>query len=129
MAAWQGPLGPREPKRLDAGDEWCDSGLGSLGEEGQIQEEARGLVFQGDGGGGVTSPAEPLKKSLPPEDEGAERLDSALGDSLGADQEEEEEEEAVVSGIGAVRLESGQAVGPEAWLRHVLAFVTEDGDT
>ncbi|XP_053908828.1 NF-kappa-B inhibitor beta, partial [Cuculus canorus] len=62
--------GPEEGKRLEA-DEWCDSGLGSLG-EGQVA---------------------PL--------------------ASGPDEEEEEEEEG----------------GASAWLRHVLGFVTEDGDT
>ncbi|XP_053123150.1 NF-kappa-B inhibitor beta [Hemicordylus capensis] len=141
MASLQGqvaPSGPREPKRVEAasgGDDWCDSGLGSLSEAqlGQIQEDG-GLVALGDmemgpgGGNAVTSdppgPSGPLKAL--PEEDGAERLDSALGDSLVCD----EDVSGIVAGVGAVRLESEPvAVAPEAWLHHVLGFVTEDGDT
>lgn len=69
-AAPAAPAAPGEAKRPE-GDEWCDSGLGSLG-EGPL---------------GPPLPASP----------GAEPP-SPLAD-------------------------------PAAWLRHVLSFVTEDGDT
>uniref|UniRef100_A0A674GJR7 NF-kappa-B inhibitor alpha n=1 Tax=Taeniopygia guttata TaxID=59729 RepID=A0A674GJR7_TAEGU len=64
------PAAPGEAKRPE-GDEWCDSGLGSLGE----------------GPPGPPLPASPAAESPDP-----------LAD-------------------------------PAAWLRHVLSFVTEDGDT
>ncbi|KAJ7303907.1 hypothetical protein JRQ81_011418 [Phrynocephalus forsythii] len=61
------------------------------------------------------------------EEEQLERLDSALG---GDEEEEEEGVGRLVAGVGAVRLEKEPvAVAPEAWLHHVLGFVTEDGDT
>uniref|UniRef100_A0A8D0L2K2 NFKB inhibitor beta n=1 Tax=Sphenodon punctatus TaxID=8508 RepID=A0A8D0L2K2_SPHPU len=51
-----------------------------------------------------------------------ERLDSAFGD--------DEEVGAIAEGVGAVQIEAEPAaVAPEAWLHHVLGFVTEDGDT
>ncbi|XP_058715896.1 NF-kappa-B inhibitor beta isoform X2 [Poecile atricapillus] len=69
-AAPAAPAAPGEAKRAD-GDEWCDSGLGSLGEG-------------------------PLGPPLPA--------------SPGAESPE-------------------TLTDPAAWLRHVLSFVTEDGDT
>ncbi|XP_062996590.1 NF-kappa-B inhibitor beta [Elgaria multicarinata webbii] len=141
MAALQGQVahcGPREPKRGDA-DDWCDSGLGSLSEaQLSLIREGGGLVAQGDaemgpGGLAVTSdpgpsgPGGPQKALLEEEGDDFERLDSALGDSLRGD---EEDVGALVEGVGAVHLENqGPAVAPEAWLHHVLGFVTEDGDT
>ncbi|XP_037227805.1 NF-kappa-B inhibitor beta [Falco rusticolus] len=81
---------PGEVKRTE-GDEWCDSGLGSLG-EGQLGP----------------FPASPGPASPGP----------ALG-SVGAAEGAQEAGEAPA------------AVGgdPTAWLRHVLGFLTEDGDT
>ncbi|RLV62333.1 hypothetical protein DV515_00019424, partial [Chloebia gouldiae] len=64
------PAAPGEAKRPE-GDEWCDSGLGSLGE-------------------GPPGPPLPASPAAEPPD--------TLAD-------------------------------PAAWLRHVLSFVTEDGDT
>ncbi|XP_020642805.3 NF-kappa-B inhibitor beta [Pogona vitticeps] len=150
MACLQGspsgsPGGPKEPKRGEAGggDEWCDSGLGSLSEAqlGQLQEEGglasvgRGSLEAGEPVMAVTSDPRPLGPSGPhkalqeeEEEEELERLDSALGDSLGGD----EDLAPLVAGVGAVRLEKepvAASVAPEAWLRHVLGFVTEDGDT
>ncbi|XP_054855249.1 NF-kappa-B inhibitor beta [Eublepharis macularius] len=118
--------GPREPKRLEAaGDEWCDSGLGSLGEGqlGSLRGEVAGLAARGHEEapprGGAPSPAKD-------DDGGSERLDSALGDSLAGD----EDVGGLAEGVGAVRLQGQEAaVAPEAWLHHVLGFVTEDGDT
>ncbi|XP_074423447.1 NF-kappa-B inhibitor beta [Larus michahellis] len=87
---------PGEAKRPE-GDEWCDSGLGSLG-EGQLG---------------------PLPASPGP---------ASPGPALGP----------VTAAVGAVRLaespeeereEVAAAVDPAAWLRHVLGFLTEDGDT
>ncbi|XP_044291109.1 NF-kappa-B inhibitor beta [Varanus komodoensis] len=133
------PSGPREPKRSEAGsvgDDWCDSGLGSLSEAqlGQLREEG-GLVAPGDGemgagGFAVTSDPALLSAGCPQktqlEEDDLERLDSALGGSLAGD----EDVGALVEGVGAVRLESEvPAVAPEAWLHHVLGFMTEDGDT
>ncbi|XP_027765041.1 NF-kappa-B inhibitor beta [Empidonax traillii] len=69
-AALSAPSAPSEAKRPE-GDEWCDSGLGSLGEG-------------------------PLGQPLP-------------------------------DGPGPEPLEP--PADPSAWLRHVLSFVTEDGDT
>ncbi|XP_028597917.2 NF-kappa-B inhibitor beta [Podarcis muralis] len=135
-AAAQG--GPREPKRVE-GDDWCDSGLGSLSEAqlGQIQGDA-GLVGPGEGeegpgrraltpDPGPSGPTGPQKALSEEEEDDLERLDSALGDSLRGD----EDVGAIVDGVGAVRLENGASavVAPEAWLHHVLGFVTEDGDT
>lgn len=93
------PAPPGEVKRPE-GDEWCDSGLGSLG-EGQLG---------------------PLPASPGPASPGPERPSPALGP--------------VTAAVGAVRLAeppeevaAAAAVGPAAWLRHVLGFLTEDGDT
>ncbi|XP_077174649.1 NF-kappa-B inhibitor beta [Paroedura picta] len=115
MASWSGPGAPggEAKRRASVGEEWCDSGLGSLS-EGQLRQLQAEEAMEGGGA--------------------SERLDSALGDSLAG----------LVEGVGAVRLE-GQpqqpqqergeeeeakaAVDPEAWLHHVLAFATEDGDT
>lgn len=69
-AAPAAPAAPGEEKRPE-GDEWCDSGLGSLGE---------GLP------GPPLCPSPGPEPPEPPPD-------------------------------------------PAAWLRHVLSFVTEDGDT
>lgn len=69
-AAPAAPAAPGEAKRPE-GDEWCDSGLGSLG-EGPL---------------GPPLPASPAAESPEP-----------LAD-------------------------------PAAWLRHVLSFVTDEGDT
>lgn len=133
--------GPRDAKKVEAGsggDDWCDSGLGSLseGQLGLLQEDG-GLVVHDDvemgpRGCPVTSDPDrsPLTPRSPPkalpEEDGCERLDSALGDSLGGD----EDVGGILEGVGAVRLESEAVpVPPEAWLHHVLGFVTEDGDT
>ncbi|KAM9211310.1 NF-kappa-B inhibitor beta [Leptosomus discolor] len=94
------PVPPGEAKRPE-GDEWCDSGLGSLG-EGQLGP----------------LPASP----------GSDRLGPALGPvtaAVGAVRlvEPPEEEEAAAAAPVAA------AVDPAAWLRHVLGFLTEDGDT
>ncbi|XP_067317106.1 NF-kappa-B inhibitor beta-like [Anolis sagrei] len=143
MAYLQGQVaqsGPRSPKRADStsgGDDWCDSGLGSLSEG---QEDGAFVVAQGDvemGPGdcqAMTSDPRVSHKTLTEEDEDQERLDSAIGDSLGG---EEEDVSGIAEGVQAVRLEEGRgeegpiavAVTPEAWLHHVLGFVTEDGDT
>lgn len=141
MASLEGQAahpGPREPKRLESvADDWCDSGLGSLSENqlSQLQEEGAGLLAHTDvdmepRGQAVTPEPATLSpgghsKALVDED-GAERLDSALGDSLGGD----EDVGGLAESVGAVRLEGEvAAVAPEAWLHHVLGFVTEDGDT
>ncbi|XP_074876007.1 NF-kappa-B inhibitor beta [Buteo buteo] len=108
-AAEAAPVPPGEVKRPE-GDEWCDSGLGSLG-EGQLG---------------------PLPASPAPASPGPERSGSALGPvtaAVGAvrlaeppeEAEEEEEEAAAASPVAAVEA--------AAWLRHVLGFLTEDGDT
>ncbi|XP_060642847.2 NF-kappa-B inhibitor beta [Anolis sagrei] len=143
MAYLQGQVaqsGPRSPKRADStsgGDDWCDSGLGSLSEG---QEDGTFVVAQSDvemGPGdcqAMTSDPRVSHKTLAEEDEDQERLDSAIGDSLGG---EEEDVSGIAEGVQAVRLEEGRgeegptavAVTPEAWLHHVLGFVTEDGDT
>ncbi|KAM6111593.1 NF-kappa-B inhibitor beta [Phoenicopterus ruber ruber] len=98
------PAPPGEVKRSE-GDEWCDSGLGSLG-EGQLG---------------------PLPASPGPASPGPERPGPALG--------------SVTAAVGAVRIAAppeeaavaaplpAAAVDPAAWLRHVLGFLTEDGDT
>nr|XP_056703559.1 NF-kappa-B inhibitor beta [Euleptes europaea] len=137
MASSAGPGsrgGPSEPKRLEPGaDDWCDSGLGSLSES-QLRQ------LQGDGGGlggpGEAEAAPPGRAGSPEQgpskalagdgdgDDASERLDSALGG--------DEDVGGLAEGVGAVRLESEEAaaaVAPEAWLHHVLGFVTEDGDT
>ncbi|KAL8219855.1 UNVERIFIED_CONTAM: hypothetical protein K2H54_035013 [Gekko kuhli] len=143
MASLEGQAahsGPGEPKRLEpVADEWCDSGLGSLSENQLCQ-------LQGGEGGGLLAPGsmevEPRGQAVTPEpgspspgghpkaladEDVSERLDSALGDSLGGD----EDMGGIVEGVGAVRIEGevAAAVAPEAWLHHVLGFVTEDGDT
>ncbi|CAM9112241.1 unnamed protein product, partial [Bubo scandiacus] len=98
MAAAGAPVPPGEVKRPES-DEWCDSGLGSLG-EGQLG---------------------PLPASPGP---------ASPGPALGP----------VTAAVGAVRLAEPlegavvvspppAAVDPAAWLRHVLGFLTEDGDT
>lgn len=106
MAAAEAAAPPGEVKRPE-GDEWCDSGLGSLG-EGQL-----GLL-----------PASPGPASPDPERPGL-----ALGP--------------VTAAVGAVRLaeppegeETASSSSPllppvaaATWLRHVLGFLTEDGDT
>ncbi|XP_061453630.1 NF-kappa-B inhibitor beta [Rhineura floridana] len=136
--------GLREPKQDETGaglDDWCDSGLGSLSETqlGQIQADG-GLVAPGDaevGFGGCAVTPDPSSSPLPSpstgppqkaflEEDELEWLDSAIGDSLKGD----EDVGAIVDGVGAVCLENKVAVvAPEAWLHHVLGFVTEDGDT
>lgn len=130
MASVQGqPVaqgGPREPKRLEAGaEDWCDSGLGSLSEGQLVQlREDGGLGGPGEGEGGAAAcpltpdPRAP-QKALEEEEEEEGRLDSALGGDEGVGD--------LAEGVGAVHLQS--QVAPEAWLHHVLAFVTEDGDT
>lgn len=137
----QGQGGLSEAKKVEAGaggDDWCDSGLGSLseGQLGLLQEDG-GLVAHGDtetGPAGCSVTSDPARSPLTPrsppkvlsEEDGGERLDSALGDSLGGD----EDVGSIVEGVGAVRLENQAVpVPPEAWLHHVLGFVTEDGDT
>uniref|UniRef100_A0A0K8RYY2 NF-kappa-B inhibitor beta-like protein n=1 Tax=Crotalus horridus TaxID=35024 RepID=A0A0K8RYY2_CROHD len=116
--------GSREPKRLEAGGEdWCDSGLGSLS-EGQLvqlrEDGGLGGPAEGEGGPG-TCPVtqDPRAPQKCPEEEEEGRLDSALGGDEGVGD--------LAEGVGAVHLQS--QVAPEAWLHHVLAFVTEDGDT
>ncbi|XP_074932474.1 NF-kappa-B inhibitor beta [Phalacrocorax aristotelis] len=94
------PTPPGEVKRPE-GDEWCDSGLGSLG-EGQL-----GLL-----------PASPGPASPGTERPGSGPGTAAVGAVRLTEAPEEEEEEEVAA-----------AVDPAAWLRHVLAFLTEDGDT
>uniref|UniRef100_A0A8C8VI50 NFKB inhibitor beta n=1 Tax=Pelusios castaneus TaxID=367368 RepID=A0A8C8VI50_9SAUR len=152
--------GPGEVKQLEAGEDWCDSGLGSLG-DGQLSPIRSGLGSLGglpatfdpsDGNVSVTS--DPCGRndpviSDPPggdpvtSDTGeaclsvSDRLDSALGDSLGAGDVgwgAGAELGAVAEAVGAVRIgdpapRPPQTVPPEAWLRHVLGFTTEDGDT
>lgn len=142
MASLEGQAGlsgPREAKRLESvADEWCDSGLGSLSETQlcQLQEEGGGLLAHSDvemeprGQQAVTPEPGSFGPSGHPkalaDEDGSERLDSALGDSLGGD----EDVGGIVEGVGAVRIEGEvAAVAPEAWLHHVLGFVTEDGDT
>ncbi|XP_042295036.1 NF-kappa-B inhibitor beta [Sceloporus undulatus] len=127
QSAQSGPS--KEPKRGEAGDDWCDSGLGSLseGQLGQLQEEAAAAGLLGAPGHEEMKPGGEPKKGLPEEEEeDLERLDSALGDSLAGDEDVGD----IVEGVQAVRLEKSEAsVAPEAWLHHVLGFVTEDGDT
>lgn len=122
VQAQPGQGGPREPKKLEAGgEEWCDSGLGSLSEGQLVQlREDGGLGPTGDaegGPGGCPVTSDPRAPQKEEEEEG--RLDSALGGDEGVGD--------LVEGVGGVHLQS--QVGPEAWLRHVLGFVTEDGDT
>uniref|UniRef100_U3FZ97 NF-kappa-B inhibitor beta n=1 Tax=Micrurus fulvius TaxID=8637 RepID=U3FZ97_MICFL len=120
-----GQGGPREPKRLESGgEEWCDSGLGSLSEGQLVQLQEDGGLGGPEGFPGgcpLTSDPRASQKSLEEEEEEEEegRLDSALGGDEGVGD--------LVEGVGGVHLQS--QVGPEAWLRHVLGFVTEDGDT
>ncbi|XP_074873851.1 NF-kappa-B inhibitor beta [Carettochelys insculpta] len=151
------PAGPWEAK--EAGEDWCDSGLGSLC-EGQLSPLPDGL-------GGPRSPAaalavtfdpcpagrpvtsdpcapetpeppsprrrEPGEASEPP----SERPDSALGeDEAGCRAAAGQEVGAVTHGVGGLQIgdpplqpEETLPVTPEAWLQHVLGFVTEDGDT
>ncbi|XP_034648205.1 NF-kappa-B inhibitor beta [Trachemys scripta elegans] len=145
--------GPGEAKRPEAGEDWCDSGLGSLS-EGQLSQIQEGLggphpptavpvtsdpcpggrpVTSDPGGRPVTS--DPGGPKTPDScGSGSERLDSALGDSLGEDEAGwgaavGQELGAITQGVEAVRLGETPAVAPEAWLHHVLGFVTEDGDT
>ncbi|XP_075773358.1 NF-kappa-B inhibitor beta isoform X2 [Pelodiscus sinensis] len=104
--------------RAEAGEDgdWCDSGLGSLG-EGQLSLIQEGLAVTSD-------PCPPT----PDPAGGPERPDSALG---AAEEEGGGALGAVTRGLGSVRVADpppGQGP-PEAWLRHVLRFVTEDGDT
>nr|XP_033811015.1 NF-kappa-B inhibitor beta [Geotrypetes seraphini] len=110
-------------KAPEAGEEWCDSGLGSLG-DGQLwslqeeAEEAPGLQRRG--------PLEPSARAQPGSCKAGleaeqERLDSALGDSL-----QEEVAAGLSREVGALRLQEDL---PQPWLRSVLAFLTEDGDT
>ncbi|XP_048355404.1 NF-kappa-B inhibitor beta [Sphaerodactylus townsendi] len=125
MASLEGPGAPgrpSEPKRLDsAGDDWCDSGLGSLSESQLRQLRGEGLA-EAEGEAERWGPAAPPQPKDGGGGGGAERLDSALGG--------DEDVGGLAEGVGAVRLEGeGAAVAPEAWLHHVLGFVTEDGDT
>ncbi|KAH0631544.1 hypothetical protein JD844_005917 [Phrynosoma platyrhinos] len=138
LAGQSAQSGPKEPKRGEAGaggDDWCDSGLGSLseGQLGQLQEEGGLLVAQGDvemrpGSSYAVAPDSPCgprapQKTLPEEEEELERLDSALGDSLAGDEDVSD----IVEGVQAVRLEKSEAtavVAPEAWLHHVLELET-----
>ncbi|XP_074713843.1 LOW QUALITY PROTEIN: NF-kappa-B inhibitor beta [Strix uralensis] len=98
MAAAGAPVPPGEVKRPES-DEWCDSGLGSLG-EGQLGPlpASPGPASPGPALGPVTAAVGAVRLAEPPE---------------GA---------VVVSPPPA-------AVDPAAWLRHVLGFLTEDGDT
>ncbi|XP_075346178.1 LOW QUALITY PROTEIN: NF-kappa-B inhibitor beta [Mycteria americana] len=100
------PAPPGEVKRPE-GDEWCDSGLGSLG-EGQLG---------------------PLPASPGPASPGPERPGPAPGPVTaagGAVRLAEPPEEAAAV---AASPPPAAAVDPAAWLRHVLSFLTEDGDT
>lgn len=110
---------PGEVKRPE-GDEWCDSGLGSLG-EGQLGP----------------LPASPGPASPAPQRPGSDLgpVTAAVGavrlaEAPGAEEEEEEEGETAAAAAGAVSVSPPvPAVDPAAWLRHVLGFLTEDGDT
>ncbi|XP_075594667.1 NF-kappa-B inhibitor beta [Balearica regulorum gibbericeps] len=106
-AAAAAPTLPGEVKRPE-GDEWCDSGLGSLG-EGQLGPlpASPGPASPGTALGPVTAAVSAVRLAEPPEEE----------------EEEEEEKRAASSPLAAA------AVDPAAWLRHVLGFLTEDGDT
>ncbi|XP_067412820.1 NF-kappa-B inhibitor beta [Emydura macquarii macquarii] len=149
------PAGLGEPKRPEAGEDWCDSGLGSLS-EGQLSliQDGLGPPPHHPGGFTVTPDPGPVTPDPPgggepassepgPREEGeacvsvSERLDSAIGeDEAGWGEAVRQEVGAIAEGVGAVRIADpappGQetaVVAPEAWLRHVLGFVTEDGDT
>ncbi|KAM9113084.1 NF-kappa-B inhibitor beta [Pangshura tecta] len=125
------PAGLGEAKRAEAGEDWCDSGLGSLS-EGQLRQIQDGLGAPP--AAAVTSDPCPGGRPVtsdPGTPDSGERLDSALGEEA-----EAEAGGAIARGVEAVRLgepgpRAGEppAVAPEAWLRHVLGFVTEDGDT
>uniref|UniRef100_A0A8B9MNK0 NFKB inhibitor beta n=1 Tax=Accipiter nisus TaxID=211598 RepID=A0A8B9MNK0_9AVES len=106
MAAAEAVAPPSEVKRPE-GDEWCDSGLGSLG-EGQL-----GLL-----------PASPGPASPDPERPGLALgpVTAAVGTVRLA--EPPEGEEASSSPLPPVA-----TVEAATWLRHVLGFLTEDGDT
>ncbi|TFJ98805.1 zinc finger protein 850-like protein [Platysternon megacephalum] len=150
------PAGLGEAKRPEAGEDWCDSGLGSLS-EGQLSQIQDGLGAPQEKPphppAAVTVTSDPCPGGRPVTSDpsgpktpdccgsGSERLDSALGDSLGEDEAGwgaavGQAVGALAQGVEAVRLgdpapRAGEtpAVAPEAWLRHVLGFVTEDGDT
>ncbi|XP_052635413.1 LOW QUALITY PROTEIN: NF-kappa-B inhibitor beta [Harpia harpyja] len=110
MAAAEAAPPPGEVKRPE-GDEWCDSGLGSLG-EGQL-----GLL-----------PASPGPASPDPEQPGLALgpVTAAVGAVRLAEPPEEEEEEAAAAASSPPPV---AAVEAATWLRHVLGFLTEDGDT
>ncbi|XP_030073439.1 NF-kappa-B inhibitor beta [Microcaecilia unicolor] len=118
----QGPWG----KVPEAGEEWCDSGLGSLG-DGQLwslhqEEEEEEVEKEKVSGPQQCSTRGPSDQTHPgsckPESE--ERLDSALGDSL-----QEDVATGLSQEVGALCLQEDA----QPWLQNVLAFVTEDGDT
>ncbi|CAM5172908.1 unnamed protein product [Eretmochelys imbricata] len=133
MAAPQPAAALGEAKRPEAGEDWCDSGLGSLS-EGQLSQIQDGL-----GAPPEKPPPGPAPAAGPPEACGSvsERLDSALGEEeAGWGAAAGPELGALARGVEAVRLGDpapgpgeAPAVAPGAWLRHVLGFVTEDGDT
>uniref|UniRef100_A0A8C3XLK5 NFKB inhibitor beta n=2 Tax=Chelydra serpentina TaxID=8475 RepID=A0A8C3XLK5_CHESE len=146
------PAGLGEAKRPEAGEDWCDSGLGSLS-EGQLSQIQDGLggpqekppigvTVTSDpcpGGRPVTSDPSSPETPDPAEACGSvsERLDSALGeDEAGWGAAVGQAVGAITRGVEAVRIGDpapgageAPAVAPEAWLHHVLGFVTEDGDT
>ncbi|XP_029475216.1 NF-kappa-B inhibitor beta [Rhinatrema bivittatum] len=113
-----GPWG----KAPESGEEWCDSGLGSLG-DGQLwslqPDEEEAEVEKESGVQSCGSPG-PLDQTQPGSSE-PERLDSALGDSL-----QEDEAAGLSQEVGALRLQEDSL---QPWLHDILAFVTEDGDT
>ncbi|XP_030400291.1 NF-kappa-B inhibitor beta [Gopherus evgoodei] len=133
-----------EAKRPEAGEDWCDSGLGSLS-EGQLSQIQDGLgapphppVTSDPGPGGRPLTSDPGGPRTPDScGSGCERLDSALGEEeAGWGAAAGRAVGAITRGVEAVRLgepaaRAGEtpAVAPEAWLHHVLGFVTEDGDT
>ncbi|XP_074786893.1 NF-kappa-B inhibitor beta isoform X1 [Athene noctua] len=98
------PVSPGEVKRPES-DEWCDSGLGSLG-EGQLGPlpASPGPASPGPALGPVTAAVGAVCLAEPPE-------------------------EAVAVSPPPPPPPPPAAVDPAAWLRHVLGFLTEDGDT
>ncbi|XP_038237420.1 NF-kappa-B inhibitor beta [Dermochelys coriacea] len=147
MAALQPRAPPAalgEAKRPEAGEDWCDSGLGSLS-EGQLSQIQDGLGAPQEKpplpATGLPVTPEPCPGGRPVTPEAcapvSERLDSALGEEeAGWGAAVGQAVGALAQGVGAVRLGDpapgageAPAAAPGAWLRHVLGFVTEEGDT
>ncbi|XP_005987930.1 NF-kappa-B inhibitor beta [Latimeria chalumnae] len=144
-AGWEG----RQKGDAEAGsEEWCDSGLDSLGDAQSwpawkiLEPEARETLAEEEerlDSGVVRSTAElqemELCQSL------TERLDSAIGESIGEELGESIAKGIagggecgfgnIVEGVGAIQISETPAEAETSpWvIRNVLDFVTEDGDT